>query len=258
MSLERVIQFSYSLFAFFRGGSLIAWISSGMRALNLWRHSLDSRSCSITNFRRANSLLAASRHSADSFVMKAHLSSLYFFNFFLSCNFSVKAIMPTTGAPNTKATKLRWIQMGLVTPTMTFWATVRPLSVLLAVGRFWQSKNTISFLYIIPNCTERQQYIIFLWSTILGNCTFHRQVSILVSKIPICVAELNSNLKISGGTQAPLPLPLVTGLKIELNLIDFLHISNRLRWCLQTTSICIESTCIETAMRQYQVRWRQK
>ena len=37
-----------------------------------------------------------------------------------------------------------------------------------AVGRFWQNKNTISFLYTIPNCTEEQQYTIL--STI-DSCT---------------------------------------------------------------------------------------
>ena len=80
-----------------------------------------------------------------------------------------------------------------------------------AVGRFWQSKNTISFLYTIPCCTEEQQYIILLWPTILGNCTFHWQLSILVSKIPLSfVAEFNSNLKISEWVRAPpLPLPLL-------------------------------------------------
>ena len=25
-----------------------------------------------------------------------------------------------------------------------------------AVGCFWQSKNTISFIYTVPNCTEEQ------------------------------------------------------------------------------------------------------
>ena len=38
MSLERLIQFSYSLFAFFCGGSLRAWISSGMCALKPVTH----------------------------------------------------------------------------------------------------------------------------------------------------------------------------------------------------------------------------
>ena len=27
---------------------------------------------------------------------------------------------------------------------------------------FWQSKNTISFIYTLPNCTEEQQYILIL------------------------------------------------------------------------------------------------
>ena len=35
---------------------------------------------------------------------------------------------------------------------------------------------------------------------------------------------------------------------LELNRIDFLRVSNRLWWCLETTSICIESTCIETTL----------
>ena len=46
-----------------------------------------------------------------------------------------------------------------------------------AVGCFWQSKNTISFIYTVPNCTEEQQYIILLWSTILWNFNFHWQLS---------------------------------------------------------------------------------
>ena len=168
--------------------------------------------------------------------MKAHLSSLYFFNFSLSCNFSVKAIMPTTGAPITKATKLWGIQTGLVTPTTTFWATVRTLSVLLAVGRFWQSKITILFLYTIPNCTEEQQHIILLWSIILGNCSF-RGLSILVSKTPLCVAEMNSNLKISGGGGARAPLPRAWRLSwIEATFymywIDFDDVT---RLCIKTT-----------------------
>ena len=45
---------------------------------------------------------------------------------------------------------------------------------------------------------------------------------------------------------------LCYGQKIKLNRIDFLHVSNRLRWCLETTSICIESTCIETTELHYE------
>ena len=37
-------------------------------------------------------------------------------------------------------------------------------------------------------------------------------------------------------------------IKVELNRIEFLHVSNRLWWCLETTSICIESTCMETTL----------
>ena len=51
-----------------------------------------------------------------------------------------------------------------------------------AVGCFWQSKITISFIYTIPNCTEEQQYIILLRSTILWNFSFHWQLPILVEK----------------------------------------------------------------------------
>ena len=51
-----------------------------------------------------------------------------------------------------------------------------------AVGCFWKSKNTISFIYTIPNCTEEQQCIILPWSTILWNFSFHWQLSILVEK----------------------------------------------------------------------------
>ena len=70
-----------------------------------------------------------------------------------------------------------------------------------AVGCFWQNKNTISFLYTIPNCLEEQEYIILLWSTI--------QLSILVAKFHF-VAEINSSLKISGGElEPPLPPPLL-------------------------------------------------
>ena len=55
-----------------------------------------------------------------------------------------------------------------------------------AVGRIWQSKNTISFIYTTPNSTEEQQHhIILIWSTILGKRSFHLQLSILVSKIPL-------------------------------------------------------------------------
>ena len=55
-----------------------------------------------------------------------------------------------------------------------------------AVGCFLQSRNTISFIYSIPNCTEEQQYIILLWSTILWNFNFHCQLSILVEKFHFC------------------------------------------------------------------------
>ena len=55
-----------------------------------------------------------------------------------------------------------------------------------AVGRIRQSKNTTSFLYTIPNSTEEQhQWIMLIWSTILENRSFHLQLSILVSKIPL-------------------------------------------------------------------------
>ena len=47
-------------------------------------------------------------------------------------------------------------------------------------------KNTISFIYSIPKCTEEQQYIILLWSTILWNFSFHWQLSILVEKFHFC------------------------------------------------------------------------
>ena len=40
----------------------------------------------------------------------------------------------------------------------------------------------------------------------------------------------------------------VENIKSELNWIDFLRVANRLRWSLETTSICIESTCIETTL----------
>ena len=66
------------------------------------------------------------------------------------------------------------------------------------VGCFWQSKNTISFIYTIPNCTAEQQYIILLWSTILWDFSFHWQLSILV-KNSTFVTEFNSSLKISLG-----------------------------------------------------------
>ena len=76
-----------------------------------------------------------------------------------------------------------------------------------AVGSFWQSKNTISFLYTIPNCTEEQHYIILLWFTILGNYSFHfsKQTSTLA-------VEFNSDLKISGGgLEPPCLSPPATG-----------------------------------------------
>ena len=58
--------------------------------------------------------------------------------------------------------------------------------------------------------------------------------------------EFNSNLKISRGREGlkPPSFSPATGLKIELNRIDFLY----LRWCLKTTLICIKSTCIETTL----------
>ena len=40
---------------------------------------------------------------------------------------------------------------------------------LITVGRIWQSKNTILFLYTTPNCTEEQRRIILLWSAIRGS-----------------------------------------------------------------------------------------
>ena len=49
---------------------------------------------------------------------------------------------------------------------------------------------------------------------------------------------------------------LCYGQKIKLNRIDFLHVSNRLRWCLETTSICIESTCIETTELHYESAYK--
>ena len=79
-----------------------------------------------------------------------------------------------------------------------------------AVGCFWQSKNTISFIYTIPNCTEEQQYIILLWSTILWNFRFHWQLSILVEKFHFCSSD--SSLKISEGAWAPPAPPPATGL----------------------------------------------
>ena len=54
-----------------------------------------------------------------------------------------------------------------------------------AVGCFSKSRNTSSFLYTTPNCTEEQQYIILLWLTILENYSFQWQLSILVVKIPL-------------------------------------------------------------------------
>ena len=64
--------------------------------------------------------------------------------------------------------------------------------------------TTISFLYTIPNCTEEQQYIILLWSIILGNCSFHWQVSILVSKIPLLLRNLIQIWKfLGGGSSSP-------------------------------------------------------
>ena len=38
-----------------------------------------------------------------------------------------------------------------------FWCLIRRY--FKAVGCFWLSKNSISFIYTIPNCTEEQQYI---------------------------------------------------------------------------------------------------
>ena len=64
-----------------------------------------------------------------------------------------------------------------------------------AVGRIWQSKKTISFLYTVPNYTEEQQHIIDnTWKLQLPKTTvyFSKQNSTFV-------AEFNSNLKISGG-----------------------------------------------------------
>ena len=54
------------------------------------------------------------------------------------------------------------------------------------VGCFWQSKNTISFIYTIRNYTEEQPYIILLRSTILWNFSFHWQLPILVEKFHFC------------------------------------------------------------------------
>ena len=52
--------------------------------------------------------------------------------------------------------------------------------------RVAQIKNTISFIYTILDCTEEQQYIILLWSTILWNFSFLWQLSILVEKFHFC------------------------------------------------------------------------
>ena len=45
-------------------------------------------------------------------------------------------------------------------PSVKAYFLVRQITT--SVGCFWQSKNTISFIYTILNCTEEQQYIILL------------------------------------------------------------------------------------------------
>ena len=87
---------------------------------------------------------------------------------------------------------------------------------IFSVGCFWQSKNTISFVYTIPNCTEEQQYIILLWSTILWNFGFHWQPSILVKKIPLLWQNSIQVWKFLGGLEPPLPLPLLRACDFSL------------------------------------------
>ena len=96
---------------------------------------------------------------------------------------------------------------------------------------FWHSKNAISLLFTIPNCTEAQQYIILLWSTILGNCSLHGRLSILVGKIPLLWQNLIQIWKFLGWLE-PLPrLPLLRAWRLSW-IESTIYVSNRLRWCL--------------------------
>ena len=97
------------------------------------------------------------------------------------------------------------------------------------VGRFWQSKNTISSLYTIPNCTEEQKYIICLLSRILGNCSFHWQLSILVSKIPLLSRNLIQIWKFLANSSSPCIPPCYEP-------EDWVK-SNRLSTCIESTSM---------------------
>ena len=105
----------------------------------------------------------------------------------------------------------------------------------------------------IPNCTEEQQYIIFLWSTILGNCGFHGRLSILVSKIPLLQRNLIQIWKfLGGGLEPPMLLPLLRAWRLSwiestfyMYRIDFDNVSKRLQFVsnlLVSKRLCIETT----------------
>ena len=91
--------------------------------------------------------------------------------------------------------------------------------------------------YVVLSCGEIKTLIIITLSTRLINpnfCFYTWKLQLPLTAVHFSkqnstlVAEFNSNLKISGGAQAPSVSPPATSLKIELNRIDFLYVSNRI------------------------------